>query len=107
MIEAAIARIRELGYLDDAEYARRRALLMAERGYGDYAIKVLLDGLGLPERLALDALSALPAELTERTRLRKVIEKKNDLPRVKLVRFLAGRGFPIDLILDITGGVDT
>jgi hypothetical protein len=36
--------------------------------------------------------------------MKNMIEKKHDLPKVKLIRFLAGRGFPIDLILDETGG---
>ena len=58
VIEAAMARIGELGYLDDAGYAKRRAVLMAERGYGDYAIRVFLEGLGLPEKTVLDALAA-------------------------------------------------
>ncbi len=102
-----MARIGELGYLDDAGYAKRRAVLMAERGYGDYAIRVFLEGFGLPEKTVLDALAALPVELSERARLKNLVEKRDTLPRVKLVRFLAGRGFPIDLILDITGGVET
>lgn len=101
-----MARLDELGYLDDAGYARRRAVLMAERGYGDYAIRVFLEGLGLPEKSALDALAALPVKLNERARLKHLIEKRSHLPRPKLVRFLTGRGFPVDLILDITGGVD-
>jgi len=107
VIETAMARIRELGYLDDAEYARRRAVLMAERGYGDFAIRVFLEGLDLPERMVLEALAALPPGLGERTRLIRTIEKRKDLPREKLIRFLSGRGYPIDLILDITGGVET
>ena len=49
----------------------------------------------------------MPVELSERARLKNLVEKRDTLPRVKLVRFLAGRGFPIDLILDITGGVET
>ena len=106
MIEAVIARIDELGYLDDYEYARRRALLMAEKGYGNYAIRVSLEGLGLPDALVSNAVKALPTELGERQRMKKMIEKRNDLPKVKLIRFLAGRGFPLDLIMDETLGVD-
>lgn len=106
MIEAVIARIDELGYLDDYEYARRRALLMAEKGYGNYAIRVFLEGLGLPDALVRNAVKVLPAELGERRRMKKIIEKRSGLPRVKLIRFLAGRGFPLDLIMDETLGVD-
>jgi SOS response regulatory protein OraA/RecX len=106
VIEAVMARINELGYLDDHEYARRRALLMAQKGYGNYAIRVFLEGLGLPDAFVANAVKVLPAELGERQRMKKMIEKRNDLPKVKLIRFLAGRGFPLDLIMDETRGVD-
>ena len=106
MIEATIARIRELGYLDDNSYAARRALILAEKGYGDFAIRVFLEGIGLPESFVTSAVSALPKGLGERKRIKKILEKRSGLPREKLIRFLAGRGFPIDLILDETGGVD-
>ncbi len=49
MIEATIARIIELGYLDDNSYAARRALVLAEKGYGNFAIRIFLEGIGLPE----------------------------------------------------------
>ena len=106
MIDAAVSRIKDLGYLDDFEYARRRALLMAEKGYGNYAIQVFLDGLGLPDALVKRAITALPDELSERQRMKKMIVKR-DLSKVKMIRFLAGRGFPLDLIMDETGGVDS
>jgi SOS response regulatory protein OraA/RecX len=106
VIEATIARIRELGYLDDNSYAARRAVILAEKGYGDFAIRVFLEGIGLPESFVTSAVSALPKGLGERGRIKKMIEKRAGLPREKLIRFLAGRGFPIDLILDETGGVD-
>ena len=105
MIEAVISRIEDMGYLDDFEYARRRALLMAEKGYGNYAIRIFLEGLGLPDALVTIAIKALPDELGERQRMKKMIGKR-DLPKIKLIRFLAGRGFPLDLIIDETGGVD-
>ena len=60
----------------------------------------------LPESFVTSAVSALPKELGERGRIKKIIKKRAGLPREKLIRFLAGRGFPIDLILDETGGVD-
>jgi SOS response regulatory protein OraA/RecX len=106
VIEATIARIIELGYLDDNSYAARRALILAEKGYGDFAIRVFLVGIGLPESFVTSAVSALPKELGERGRIKKIIKKRKELPREKLIRFLAGRGFPFDLILDETGGVD-
>ncbi len=106
MIESALRRLSELGYLDDGDYARRRALLMAERGYGDYAIRLFLEGLGLPEKMACEALDALPVSLSEVRRLHRIIEKRGSLPRAKLVRFLAGRGFPMELIIETIRGED-
>jgi SOS response regulatory protein OraA/RecX len=106
VIEACLARIKELGLLDDREYARRRAHLMAEKGYGDFAIKVFLEGLGIPEKMAYDAMKGIPEELGERKRMSMIIEKRKDTPKEKLIRFLAGRGFPIDVIMEVIGGVD-
>jgi SOS response regulatory protein OraA/RecX len=106
VIEATIERISELGYLDDNSYAARRAVILAEKGYGDFAIRIFLEGIGLPESFVTSAVSALPKGLGERGRIKKMIEKRAGLPREKLIRFLSGRGFPIDLILDETGGVD-
>jgi SOS response regulatory protein OraA/RecX len=79
---------------------------MAERGYGDFAIKVFLEGLGIPEEMAKDALNVLPQELGETMRMVMLIEKRKGLSKEKLIRFLAGRGFPIDMIMDAVGGVD-
>lgn len=79
---------------------------MAERGYGDYAIRGFLEGLGLPEDMACDALGAIPEGLGERKRMDMIIERRKGLSKDKLTRFLAGRGFPIDTIIDAIGGVD-
>jgi regulatory protein len=106
VIEACLARVKELGLLDDREYARRRAHLMAERGYGDFAIKVFLEGLGIPEEMAKDALKVLPEELGETKRIEMLIEKRKGPSKEKLIRFLVGKGFPIDMIMDAVGGVD-
>lgn len=79
---------------------------MAEKGYGDFAIRSFLHDLGLSDAYATRAVSSLPKELGERQRILKLIDKRHDLPKVKLIRFLAARGFAIDLILDETGGMD-
>jgi SOS response regulatory protein OraA/RecX len=106
VIASTICRLNELGYLDDAEYARRRAFLLAERGYGDYAIVASLKVMGFGEEDALSALSSLPEGFSERARLERVVGKKSGLDRARLIRHLMSRGFPLDLILDVTNGVD-
>ncbi len=77
---------------------------MAERGYGDFAIRQFLEGLGIPEGMAMESVRSLPDELEEGKRMCAVMEKKKGLPRRKLIRFLAGKGFPLDRIMDATGG---
>jgi len=79
---------------------------MAERGYGDFAIRQFLEGLGIPEIMAQESVRTLPDELAERKRMVSVMEKKKGLPRQKLIRFLAGKGFPLDQIIDAIGGED-
>jgi regulatory protein len=43
----AVERLRHLGYVDDARFARRRAEVLAERGRGDAAIRDELERAGV------------------------------------------------------------
>jgi SOS response regulatory protein OraA/RecX len=79
---------------------------MAERGYGDHAIRLFLEGLGIPEAMAYESVRRISEELSEHMRMALIIEKRGSLPKKKLIRFLAGRGFPFDQIMDEIGGVD-
>lgn len=106
MIASCVDRLTELGYLDDGEYARRRAVVLAERGYGDYAILASLEHEGFPEQDARRAVRELPPELNERSRAARLLEKRSGTDRTRLIRFLMGRGFPLDLVIDMTNGVD-
>src|SRR5205823_10954302 len=47
----AVERLRQAGYVDDARYATARAEVLAERGYGDEAVRFELgrNGLGAVE----------------------------------------------------------
>jgi hypothetical protein len=79
---------------------------LAGKGYGNFAITVFLESIGLPDVFVHNAIKALPDELGERLRMIKMIEKRVGHPKAKLIRFLTGRGFPLDLILEETLGVD-
>ena len=94
MIEATIARIIELGYLDDNSYAARRALILAEKGYGDFAIRIFLEGIGLPESFVTSAMSALPKDLGERKRIKKIIREENRPAKGKAYPFPCRQGLP-------------
>ncbi len=101
-----MARIADLGYLDDKEYSYRRARLLAERGYGDFSIEASLEGLGLPSQMIHDTLMKIRDEVTEEKRIAMLMEKRKGTERQKMMRFLAGRGFPFEKILNVMGGDD-
>ncbi|MCK9262792.1 MAG: RecX family transcriptional regulator [Deltaproteobacteria bacterium] len=104
--QRVLDRVLDLGYLDDREYAVRRARLMAEKGWGDFPIRLSLEELGIPEAMADEALSRVLKEFSEEERIAMLIEKRKGLKREKMVRFLAGRGFAFDKILNILDEVD-
>ena len=54
--EAALARLEQLGWLDDARTALTRAEALAARGYVNAYIRAELDRRGLPHEEALEAL---------------------------------------------------
>ena len=61
---------------------------MADRGYGDAAIRFDLERQGLAGELVEDALAAL---VPERERAKQLVERRGAEPRT--ARWLAGRGF--------------
>lgn len=107
IIQRVVGRILDLGYLNDREYALRRARLMAEKGWGDFPIRLALLEAGIPEGMADEALDRVSKEFDEEKRISMLIEKREGLHREKMIRFLAGRGFPFEKILKETGGVDS
>ena len=102
VIAAALARLKELGYLDDQAFARARAQTLLEKGrLGPSAVSRRLAAQGVDEGEAEAAVSdarggrsdeALAREALSRRR--PIVSRASPLPeRVKAARFLAGRGF--------------
>jgi SOS response regulatory protein OraA/RecX len=85
---AALAALERTGLVDDARVASARAGAMADRGYGDAAIRFDLERQGLAGELVEDALAGL---LPERERAKQLIQRRGTEPRT--ARWLAGRGF--------------
>ena len=83
-----IEELERSGALDDARFARRRAELLAERGYGDAAIRADLGRAGLAGELAAEAIAELAPE---RDRALAVVRKRG--PGARTRRYLAARGF--------------
>ena len=86
--EAALAALERTGLVDDARVASTRAGGMADRGYGDAAIRFDLERQGLAGELVEEAVSAL---VPERERAKQLVERRGAEPRT--ARWLASRGF--------------
>jgi SOS response regulatory protein OraA/RecX len=84
----ALAALERAGLLDDDRVARDRAVTLAERGYGDAAIRADLLRRRVSAELAAEAVGALEPESE---RVRRLIERETPSPR--LLRRLASRGF--------------
>ena len=98
----ALARCRELGYLDDEKYARQRARdLAVNRLYGDRRIGADLRGKGIPEALLREAIAEAREELGAGEAIRRLLAKQGDAPdaaldrrrKERLIRGLMVRGF--------------
>jgi SOS response regulatory protein OraA/RecX len=87
-VEESLAVLSRAGLVDDARFARTRAGNLAERGYGDAAIR---HDLGL-QGVAPDAIQqALEGLEDETKRARQLVERRG--PGVKTARYLASKGF--------------
>ena len=106
-VEEALARCSDLGYLDDARTAVTMAGHLVNRGYGCLRVRQMLAQKGLDEAYIEKALHCCGDEKTQLHRARHVLEKR----RLRLqreadpwkrrqaaYRFLAGRGYPADVI---------
>jgi regulatory protein len=100
--DTALARCRELGYLDDAKTAMIIAGHLTESGYGPLRIRQTLGQKGLDDELIEQALARCGDEDAQTRSARRMLEKKASRlireadpwkRRQKAFRFLAGRGF--------------
>jgi regulatory protein len=100
---ATVARCRELGYVGDEAFARERARSLRARGAGSLRIEADLAARGVSERLIAAAIEDSREGQREVDWARRALDRG---PRRGAAwRFLAGRGFPEDVILDVVGDV--
>lgn len=114
--EQAVARMQELGYVDDADYARRYAeQRFRSKGHGPRRIAYDLRRRGVARRHIDAALAALreDEDLMERARdlarkrwKRLAREEDPYKRRRKLSRYLQRRGYSFDVIRRITEELD-
>jgi regulatory protein len=94
----ALDTLERAGYVDDTRFATRRAASLAERGYGDDAIRFDLEQHGLDERFASLALSSIEPEPRRAARF---VARRGSSART--ARWLASRGFCDDSIEGAVG----
>ena len=87
--------------MDDERLAARRAQTLAERGYGDAAIRFALARDGLAGEVVTDAVLGLEPEAD---RARRLLDQHGGGPRA--VRRLAARGFDPGTLDDALGFAD-
>jgi SOS response regulatory protein OraA/RecX len=93
----ALAALERAGLVDDARLAAARARSLAERGYGDAAIRFALEGEQLAPGLVEEVVGALEPE---RERVKTLLSDPVDL---KMLRRLAARGFAVETLEDVAG----
>lgn len=91
--EAALATLTRAGALDDERFARGRATALAERGWGDAAIRWRLERDGVAEGGAQRAVDELEPE---QERARRVVMRRGATSAT--ARLLARRGFGEDAV---------
>jgi SOS response regulatory protein OraA/RecX len=100
VVEESLAVLSRAGLVDDARFARTRAGSLAERGYGDAAIRHDLERQGVATEVIQEALESLEAE---GERARRVVERRG--PGPSTARYLASKGFGEDA-LEAAAGAD-
>jgi len=101
-IDAAIARLKELRYLDDQAFAESKALAMVnQEGKGPALAVRKLEAAGIDEGQAELAVQQARDGMTEHELALKALERRRPVvgpdsalaERIKAARWLAGRGF--------------
>jgi SOS response regulatory protein OraA/RecX len=96
-----LATLVETGAIDDARLAAARARSLAERGWGDLAIAVRLEGEGIPEPDARAAIAELEPETERASRLAGGAGDHR-----KAWRLLSRRGFDPETLESVLGVLD-
>ncbi len=91
-IERELDRLKEIGLINDREFAIQWAIARRRKLYGNIKIKWELEGKGIDRELINEALNEAEKELREEEAARKVASRKKTQPE-KIYRFLLQRGF--------------
>ncbi len=95
----ALEALERIGYVDDARFAGQRATSLADRGFGDEAIRELLAADGVPPEAVDDAVAGLASEAE---RAAEIVAVLGASPRT--AARLARKGFGEDAVEAAGGG---
>lgn len=95
---AALATLERAGLVDDGRFAAGRAEALAERGYGDAAIRWMLEGEGVDPELASRSVASLAPESE---RAAAVVERRGRARAT--AAYLARRGFAEEAVERVLG----
>lgn len=112
VIGKVVDRFTDLGYLDDKNFAGQWAKSLAvSRLWGDRKIEISLFEKGISRDLIKEAIAEAREEKDERRAIEELVEKRlrresecevfSYKGKRRLTQSLAGRGFPVGLILDV------
>jgi regulatory protein len=96
----AVARLVELGYVDDVRFALGRAETVAGRGAGDLLVAHDLERQGIDAALVARAVESLEPELD---RARAIVARRG--ATAKTARLLVTRGFAPETVEEAIAGV--
>ena len=91
--DAAVTRVRELGYLDDERFAARRAERLVARGCGDAFIAFELERGGVSPVLAEEVIAMLEPEAE---RAARIVACRGTGART--LRYLAAKGYSAEVL---------
>jgi SOS response regulatory protein OraA/RecX len=102
--DEALETLERAGLVDDARVAATRARALADRGFGDAAIRYDLEHEGVAGELVEQALTGLTPE---RDRARALVERQGagrQGGEARTARWLASKGFDVSSVEDALGG---
>ena len=99
--QAALESLERAGLVDDARVAASRVRSLAERGYGDAAIRDALEQEDVAPDVSAQAMAALEPE---RQRAARLLAQHG--PGTRTLRRLAARGFDEETLSDLSGFAD-
>lgn len=98
-IDQALTRAQALGYLDDARFARKKALAELRAGWAGEALLARLTGAGLDEALARAAVAEAAFEVRwVALEAARALMTARKVTGAKAARLLASRGFEEDVV---------